>query len=102
MAKAIQIDERDNVATVTSDVGVGELVEVLSPKGEVIMSSELMGEVSFGHKIALEGFVKGDEVVKYGEVIGVASTSIGVGVWVHTHNVESATVPTSAYGEGGA
>ena len=39
-------------------------------------------------------------MVKYGEVIGVASESIGVGAWVHTHNVESATVPTSAYGEG--
>ena len=39
MAKAIQIDERDNVATVTSDVGVGDVVEVLSPEGEVLMLS---------------------------------------------------------------
>jgi len=102
MAKAIQIDERDNVATVTSDVGAGDVVEVLSPDGEVLMRPQMTEEVSFGHKIALKSLGKGDEVVKYGEVIGVASSSIGVGVWVHTHNVESATVPTSAYAEGGA
>ena len=102
MAKAIQIDERDNVATVTSDVGAGDMVDVLSPDGEVLMRPQMTGEVSFGHKIALKSLGKGDEVVKYGEVIGVASSSIGVGVWVHTHNVESATVPTSAYVEGGA
>ena len=101
MAKAIQIDERDNVATVTSDVGVGEVVEVLSPEGEVLMTPEMWGEVGFGHKIALRGFERGEEVVKYGEVIGVASASIGVGEWVHTHNLESAAVPTSAYGEVG-
>jgi altronate dehydratase small subunit len=102
MAKAIQIDERDNVATVTSDVGIGEVVEVLSPEGEILMRPEMTGEVSFGHKIALKGFERGEEVVKYGEVIGVASASIEVGAWVHTHNVESATVPTSAYAEDGA
>ena len=102
MAKAIQIDERDNVATVTSDVGVGKVVEVLSPDGEVLIMPRMKGEVSFGHKIALKSLEKGDKVVKYGEVIGVASSSIGIGVWVHTHNVESATVPTSAYVEGRA
>ena len=102
MAKAIQIDERDNVATVTSDVGVGEVVEVLSPEGVVLMKPKMTGEVGFGHKIALRGFERGDEVVKYGEVIGVASASIGVGAWLHTHNVESAKVPTSAYVEGSA
>ncbi|TRO47722.1 hypothetical protein E2P65_03975 [Candidatus Bathyarchaeota archaeon] len=100
MAKAIQIDESDNVATVTSDVGVGEVVEVLSPDGEVILRPEMRGAVGFGHKIALKSLGKGEEVVKYGEVIGVASRSISVGAWVHTHNVESATVPTSAYAEG--
>ena len=102
MAKAIQIDERDNVATVTSDVGVGDVVEVLSPEGEALMRPQMTGEVSFGHKIALKSLEKGEKVVKYGEVIGVASSPIGVGVWMHTHNVESATVPTSAYVEGGA
>jgi len=99
--KAIQIDDRDNVATVTSDVGEGEAVEVLSPEGEVVVRPEVTGDVPFGHKITLGSLGKGDEIVKYGEVIGVASEAIGVGVWVHTHNVESARVPTSKFGEYG-
>ncbi len=37
MAKAIQIDDADNVATVASEVSKGERVEVLSPDGSVLM-----------------------------------------------------------------
>jgi hypothetical protein len=99
MKKAIQIDGKDNVATVTSDVEAGETVEVLSPDGEVIGRPEALGPAPFGHKLALVDFESGDRVVKYGEVIGVASRWIGVGEWLHVHNVESATVPTSAYRE---
>lgn len=98
--KALQIDGKDNIATATSDVGKGEVVEVLSPEGEVIGRPEASEHVLFGHKIALVDLGRGEEVVKYGEVIGVASREITVGDWVHTHNVESATVPTSAYREG--
>jgi len=100
MAKAIQIDGEDNVATTTSDVVSGEAVEVLSPEGGVISKPEVIVSVPFGHKIALVDLGKGDPVIKYGEVIGVASRPIKKGEWVHTHNVESATVPTSAYMEG--
>ena len=95
MAKAIQIDEKDNVATVTSDVSQGDRVEVLSPEGSILMRPESLGDVPFGHKIALKPLTRGEEVTKYGEVIGVASVSIGVGEWLHTHNVESVRVPTS-------
>ena len=33
---------------------------------------------------------RGDEIVKYGQVIGHASKAIAVGEHVHVHNVESA------------
>ena len=101
MKKAIQIDGRDNVATVTSEVMKGEAVEVLSPEGEVLVKPKVADDVPFGHKIALRDLGKGDEIFKYGEVIGVASEAIGLGAWVHTHNVESARVPTSKFGEYG-
>ena len=97
MKKAVQIDERDNVATVTSDVEEGEAVEVLSPEGSVIMKPDASDPIPFGHKLALVDLHKGDEVVKYGEIIGMASRWISPGEWVHTHNVESTTVPTSTY-----
>jgi altronate dehydratase small subunit len=96
MVKAIQIDGDDNVATVTSNVGVGEVVEVLSPEGSVLITPKVVDNIEFGHKLALHGLNVGENVVKYGEVIGVASKPISVGAWVHTHNVESAVVPTSS------
>ena len=95
MKKAIQLDDRDNVATVTDDVSKGEQVEVLGPMGEVILDAKPVEDVMFGHKLALRRLGKGDEIVKYGEVIGVASKQIAVGEWVHTHNVESGRLPTS-------
>ena len=96
MVKAIQIDGRDNVATVTSDVGAGEVVDVLSPEGSVLMAPKVVDDVGFGHKLALLSLSLGENVIKYGEVIGVASRPIRVGAWVHTHNVESVAVPTSS------
>jgi len=95
MGKAVQVDGRDNVATVTSDVSEGEVVEVLSPEGDILRLRAL-DDISFGHKIALTDLDQGEEVVKYGETIGIASRPIRAGSWVHTHNVESARVPTSS------
>ena len=99
MRKAIQIDERDNVATVTSNVSKGEAVEVLSPGGAIILRPKALDSIPFGHKIAFTDLEVGDRVIKYGETIGVASRPIRVGSWVHIHNVESAKVPTSAFTE---
>jgi altronate dehydratase small subunit len=97
MKKAIQIDGKDNVATVTSDMETGETVEVLSSDGEVIGRPQLLDPVPFGHKLALVDLEKGDRVIKYGEAIGMAAKAIRVGEWLHVQNVESVTVPTSAY-----
>ena len=94
MKKAIQIDSKDNVATVTTDASSGEQVEVLNPGGEVILKTKLVNNILFGHKLALSDIREGDEVVKYGEVIGVAAEDIGVGEWVHTHNVNSVRLHT--------
>lgn len=93
--KAIQVDAKDNVATTTSIVEAGDKVEVLSPNGDVILVTEPVEEIIFGHKIALKNLETGKEIVKYGEVIGVASKPIKVGEWVHTHNAVSARMNTS-------
>jgi predicted RecA/RadA family phage recombinase len=88
--KAIQIDDRDNVATVTGDVRKGETVEILSPDGKVILRAKPVDDIAFGHKLSLRRIKEGEEIIKYGEVIGVASRDIPAGEWVHTHNVNSA------------
>ena len=63
MKKAIQIDEKDNVATVTSDIEAGEIVEVLSPDGKDIGRPKLLDPIQFGHKLAIVDFEKGDRVI---------------------------------------
>ncbi|WP_053364584.1 UxaA family hydrolase [Bacillus sp. FJAT-27251] len=45
-------------------------------------------EISFGHKFAVQPIKKGDEIIKYGEVIGKASSDIAEGEHVHVHNLE--------------
>jgi altronate dehydratase small subunit len=93
--KAIQIDARDNVATTTDIVEAGEKLEVLSPDGEIILETEPVERIIFGHKIALKPLKKDEPIIKYGEVIGLASKPIKVGEWVHTHNVNSARLHTA-------
>jgi altronate dehydratase small subunit len=92
--KAIQIDAKDNVATTTSIVEAGEKLEVLSPNGDIILTAKPVERIIFGHKIALKDLKVGDEIIKYGEVIGVASKPIKTGEWVHTQNVDSARMHT--------
>jgi altronate dehydratase small subunit len=45
-------------------------------------------DIPFGHKFALRPIPMGGSVIKYGEIIGVASQSIAPGDHVHVHNVD--------------
>jgi altronate dehydratase small subunit len=98
--KAIQIDEKDNVATTTSEVVVGEALEVISPDGKVILTPKVAEAIPFGHKLAIKPIKKGENIVKYGEIIGVATQPVKAGAWVNTHNVGSARMPTTGKEEG--
>lgn len=42
-----------------------------------------------GHKFALKNIKKGEPIIKYGEVIGLAKSNIKKGDWVHSHNLVS-------------
>jgi altronate dehydratase small subunit len=84
---AIGIDEKDNVATAIQDLPCNSkaYVEVLG-KSVCIKVRQF---IHFGHKFALTRIHKNGEVIKYGEVIGIASKKIEPGEHVHTHNVRS-------------
>lgn len=77
----------DNVATCLKDIAAGQVVEA-SAEGS-IRSVTLQDDIPFGHKIALSDIAKGDDILKYAEVIGLASQAIAAGEHVHVHNVES-------------
>jgi altronate dehydratase len=85
--RALLLNARDNVAVAISALEPGAALEIGSVRLEV-------GErIPFGHKLALRQIASGSNVVKYGEVIGVATADIGPGNHVHVHNVVSARLP---------
>ncbi|WP_338741116.1 UxaA family hydrolase [Haloplanus salilacus] len=85
---ALVMDAGDVVATALADLDAGDRLPPAegTPIDEPIRLEE---DVPFGHKVALVRIDAGDEVQKYGEVIGRASDGIAPGEWVHTHNCES-------------
>jgi altronate dehydratase small subunit len=86
LKRALVISPGDNVATALEDILPGDVVEVkLAGKVETLEARE---EIPFGFKIALKDIPVGEKVIKYGEVIGKASTQIKRGSLVHIHNVE--------------
>jgi len=98
--KAIQIDDRDNVATLTNNSKKGDIVQVLNPSGVVFLELQLIEPIPYGHKISIKNLKVGDEIIKYGETIGIVNKNILKGSWIHTHNVGSARMPTSGKEEG--
>ena len=87
MDTIVVMKSMDNVATCLKDMAAGQVAEA-TVDGKT-RSVTLKNDIPFGHKIALCDIAKGDEIQKYAETIGVASTAIAAGEHVHVHNVES-------------
>jgi altronate dehydratase small subunit len=86
-AKAIVINEKDNVATALESIDAGARISIeIHGRVEEIT---LLSDIPMGHKFALEDIEGGDAVVKYGEPIGNSITKISRGEHVHVHNVVS-------------
>ncbi len=89
--KYIQIHPSDNVAVMLEDIASGEVVEI----GNLQVAAK--DSVARGHKMALKDIKEGEEIVKYGNVIAVATKDIDAGSWVHTHNVRTNLSETDTY-----
>ncbi|NLV72604.1 MAG: UxaA family hydrolase [Actinobacteria bacterium] len=76
----------DTVATAVRDLAPGERVRATGC-GEVV-GIELRDSVLLGHKLALRDICEGEEIIKYGEKIGRATSAIRQGEHVHLHNVD--------------
>lgn len=85
--KAIVIDPRDSVAVAVVELEAGQPCTVRV--GDDTRTVEILHRIPFGHKFALRRIPKGESVLKYGEVIGEATTDIEPGAWVHVHNLAS-------------
>ncbi len=82
-SKIVLLSAGDNVAVALVPIQKGDILE---NSGKNI---EARDDIDFGHKIALRDIKKDDNVIKYGEIIGVAKENIMAGSHVHVHNVKS-------------
>jgi len=87
LASAIVISEQDSVATATRNIKAGEKVTVSSGGEEYELL--VKDDIKFLHKFALKNIKKDEKVLKYGWVIGQATSDISQGEHVHTHNLHS-------------
>ena len=71
----------DNVVTALAEVAEGTVIQLGN------MQVVARTAIPFGHKMAITPIPGGDLVIKYGEVIGVATSDIAVGDHVHSHNL---------------
>jgi altronate dehydratase len=78
------IHSKDNVAVALRALGVGDVAVAKGMEG--FPAAE---EIPASHKIALRDIPKGEEIIKYGEIVAVSTRDIKKGEWVHTHNLES-------------
>lgn len=86
---ALKVDDKDNVATVFANgISNGTEVEIRDKKGD-ISPVNVIGDIPYGHKIAVRDIRKGEAIIKYGESIGGASADIKRGEYVHIHNMEA-------------
>lgn len=80
----IRINDSDNVCVALNTLPRGCKIVF---EGKSIFTNE---EIPAGHKVALTDIKEGEDVVKYGNRIGLAKTDIKAGDWVHTHNIKTA------------
>ena len=84
---AIVLHAHDNVATAVQDLKAGQQATVRL--GHELTQSRLQEDIPYGHKFTLRPVRRGEEILKYGEVIGRATVDIGAGCHAHVHNIES-------------
>lgn len=86
MEKVIILNSLDNTGVALDDIKKGNLVEIII--GEKLISFNTLDDIPFGFKIAISSIDNGQDIIKYGEVIGRASKNILMGELAHIHNIE--------------
>ena len=84
---AIIIKEQDNVATALRNIQPNE--EIMLGMGDEAKPFVVQEFISYGHKFSVKDIALGENVLKYGEVIGRATQEIPAGTHAHIHNIES-------------
>lgn len=86
---ALRCNDRDNVAVLFEENAAAETeVDVRDKRGNTVTMT-IRQAIPYGHKLAVVPIAKGEDIIKYGEAIGVATADIVPGDYVHVHNMDS-------------
>jgi altronate hydrolase len=80
-ADAVYLHPDDNIAVAARNLEAGTQLRIA---GTTLRLAE---PINIGHKVAVRPVAKGQEVRKYGQIIGLATAPIEPGQWVHSHNL---------------
>lgn len=81
--------KQDFVGVAVQDISEGEEVQGVFMSDGAMIPVKSKNAIPLGHKIALVDIKKGQKVIEYGEVIGMAVQDISEGSHVHVHNIKS-------------
>ncbi|WCK53234.1 UxaA family hydrolase [Aneurinibacillus sp. Ricciae_BoGa-3] len=84
--RTVMMKPQDSVAVALQNIPAGSKLAVTCQ--DQVIQVELVDSIEFGHKFAVRPIHQGADILKYGEVIGVASADIKPGQHVHVHNLE--------------
>jgi altronate dehydratase small subunit len=84
--KTLYLNANDSVAVALSDIPEHTVVTVKAD--EINITVRILEPIRFGHKFAVKPIEQGENIIKYGEVIGAAVVAIQEGAHVHVHNLE--------------
>ncbi len=76
----IKTSPNDNVAIVANPMGL--------KRGAIVLDGVVLEEgIPMGHKVALKSLNEGEEIIRYGQVIGFADRFIEKGSWINEGNI---------------
>ncbi|WP_377299514.1 UxaA family hydrolase [Rhizobium sp. SGZ-381] len=75
----LRLNAQDNVAVARMTLEPTALPE--------LGGRSLTGRITQGHKVAIANLAPGEAIIKYGQIIGFATSEIHIGDHVHTHNM---------------
>ena len=84
---AIILKPNDNVGT--SIKHLKRNTEIILKLEKQLINFVIKENIKLCHKFSLSKIRRGDKIIKYGEIIGVAIDDIQSGNLVHIHNIQS-------------
>ena len=80
----ILLHDEDNTVTALVELTEGLEIRIAEAAEPLVLS----GRIPYAHKFARSFIAQGEKIIKYGEIIGIATSDIQPGTHVHVHNVK--------------